>query len=453
MGKRKSGKKAWKRIDTQEVEDFLEKSTRDERQGLAVEGVPDADLFFEDKAGDEGTAAAVQAGRLPRKLAARQKVLRSAAILAAAHNAKPAARLVPRKQKGDGKPRNPQQQEQQQQAAGARKRGSGGGAAAAGEGEALDIWGAAPAEQQQQQQQQQPAKRAKRSGSSAVVAAAAAAGAAAAAALRRPAVPAVEIDPAGCSYNPDCEQHQEAVAVAVAAETRKLLDKELQPVAPPKTVDYQPETDELALLQTLEGAAGEDEGEGDEAAGEEEDEGGVEAARRKQEAARKTRKDRNRELRRREAEEALAEQRKLKAQRHELSNLKHLQQEVAEEEAAKEAARLRRQLDKAERLAAEPPKLSKHKFQPMPLQVLTSDELQGSLRRLKPTAMLAKDRFKSLQKRALIEPRRKIEHKKQGKKVEYIHGERAERAQERHAELQELKRQRKKAKKAAAAAQ
>ncbi|EFN57859.1 hypothetical protein CHLNCDRAFT_15195, partial [Chlorella variabilis] len=65
--------------------------------------------------------------------------------------------------------------------------------------------------------------------------------------------------------------------------------------------------------------------------------------------------------------------------------------------------------------AAEPPKLSKHKFQPMPLQVLTSDELAGSLRRLKPTTMLAKDRFKSLQKRALIEPRRKIEQKKQGK--------------------------------------
>lgn len=30
-------------------------------------------------------------------------------------------------------------------------------------------------------------------------------------------------------------------------------------------------------------------------------------------------------------------------------------------------------------------------------------------------------RFKSLQKRALIEPRRKIEQKKQGKRVEYVH--------------------------------
>ena len=32
-----------------QVTDFLEKETREERQGLAVEGVPDADLFFIDK--------------------------------------------------------------------------------------------------------------------------------------------------------------------------------------------------------------------------------------------------------------------------------------------------------------------------------------------------------------------------------------------------------------------
>lgn len=35
----------------------------------------------------------------------------------------------------------------------------------------------------------------------------------------------MEIDPAGCSYNPDAELHQEAVAAAVAAENRKLLAK------------------------------------------------------------------------------------------------------------------------------------------------------------------------------------------------------------------------------------
>jgi nucleolar protein 53 len=42
------------------------------------------------------------------------------------------------------------------------------------------------------------------------------------------------------------------------------------------------------------------------------------------------------------------------------------------------------------------------------MQVLTSDELGGGLRRLKPTAMLAAERFKSLQKRGLIEPRKPV---------------------------------------------
>lgn len=45
----------------------------------------------------------------------------------------------------------------------------------------------------------------------------------------RPMIAAVEVDPAGCSYNPDYEQHQDAVAVAVAAENLKLIDRELQP--------------------------------------------------------------------------------------------------------------------------------------------------------------------------------------------------------------------------------
>lgn len=45
----------------------------------------------------------------------------------------------------------------------------------------------------------------------------------------RPKIAAVEVDPAGCSYNPGYEQHQDAVAVAVAAENMKIIDRELQP--------------------------------------------------------------------------------------------------------------------------------------------------------------------------------------------------------------------------------
>lgn len=43
----------WRRLQRLQVEDYLEKTGREERLGLAVGGVPDADLFFEDKASSD----------------------------------------------------------------------------------------------------------------------------------------------------------------------------------------------------------------------------------------------------------------------------------------------------------------------------------------------------------------------------------------------------------------
>lgn len=91
-------------------------------------------------------AAAVKAGQLPRsrKEAARQKVLRSAAILAAAHNAKPAAKAVPRKPKGSvlAQQQAAQQRAKQAAAGGGKRGGAGAAAAAAGAAAApaLDVW-------------------------------------------------------------------------------------------------------------------------------------------------------------------------------------------------------------------------------------------------------------------------------------------------------------------------
>ena len=52
------------------------------------------------------------------------------------------------------------------------------------------------------------------------------------------------------------------------------------------------------------------------------------------------------------------------------------------------------------------PKYSKnHQLAQMPLEIKLSDELTDSLRLLKPEGDLAKERFRSLQERGLIEPR------------------------------------------------
>lgn len=257
------------------------------------------------------------------------------------------------------------------------------------------------------------------------------------------AAPAVEIDAPGCSVNPDRELHQDAVAVAVAAEMRKVYDKDLQPTAPVARVDWDPEQDELDML-VVDGEESDEEEERN--GGEDEDEieegrGMSAAARRAAEAKKKTQKDRNREARRRAEEEAAAARRREKRQRHELSQLKHITAEVEETLAEREARLERRRADEAERAAAEPPRLGKLRFEPLPVQVMTTEELEdtkGSLRKLKPTAVLAKERFKSLQRRGVIEPRRKA-NKSGKKKVEYVHGQRADKARERQNEVDEIK--------------
>ena len=65
-------------------------------------------------------------------------------------------------------------------------------------------------------------------------------------------VRAVEVDMAGCSYNPEPEAHQDALGVLVATEMRKVLKRELAPISAPKLVMAQPE-DELEALQVSSG--------------------------------------------------------------------------------------------------------------------------------------------------------------------------------------------------------
>ncbi len=48
--------------------------------------------------------------------------------------------------------------------------------------------------------------------------------------------------------------------------------------------------------------------------------------------------------------------------------------------------------------------------------MLLSEELGGSLRQLKPVAMLARDRYKALQKRGVLEPRTRV-RKHVGKRI------------------------------------
>jgi nucleolar protein 53 len=453
MGKRKQ-KRQWRKIDTQEVratapplpgapcgpsppsaaspstalptqvDDALEKETREERQGLAVEGIPDGDLFYVDAApAAAGAAAAAPPARLARKLAARARPTRAQAILAGAHAARPVAtplRLGPKPAKLAAAPPG---------GVVARVR-----AAVAGAGAALGLWAdaGAPVRYNTADDDTGRAKRRRPAGPAAASA------------------PAVAVDGPGCSFNPDREQHQEAVAVAVAAEMKKIYDRELRPTAPAATVGAwgwaaADGGDELAALQVDAAAESEEEAPAAPlgAAGAESDgEGRGGGAPRR--AAPKTAKDRARAARRRGEEAALAARRAARRRAADLANLPAVGAEVDGVLAARAARVARRRADAAERAAAAPPRLGRLRYEAPPLQVLSTEELDeggGSLLRLKPTPSLAREHFKALQRRGAIEPRRPA-NARRGKRVEFVHGTRADRALERQAEVEELRRAR-----------
>ncbi|KIZ05948.1 hypothetical protein MNEG_2008 [Monoraphidium neglectum] len=319
-------------------------------------------------------------------------------------------------------------------------------------------------------------------------------------------IPAVEVDAAGCSFNPEPEAHQEALAAVVAAVVKKEIRKELAPQAPPQhapdgyvapkdpilallgdgvtaagSEDEDEEQQQQGLEQTKGGkrqrgvdAAGADPNAIDLDGGDEEEDGqaqGSEAQQRQQQEqqqgvaggsedegaprggqTKKTRADRNREARRRAQEAEAAARSALKRQRRELDNVGSLQAQLQEEEEERAARLLRRQTVAAEKAASRPPRLGKLRYVDAPPPVLTSDEVTGSLRQLAPYPMVAAERYRALQKRGVIEVRRPVGSQTKGKRVEYMTGVRTEKAAERQAEVDALKRTRVKAGRKAKAA-
>ena len=389
-----------------------------------MDGIPDADLFFVDTA--PGEAAKPDAQPLSKKLRNRTKLLRSQVILQSTQAVKPVVQRPAIKKKKAATTTTTQTNKATQQQIKLFKRKK----TTTQTEEPVDIW--------QENNKVKPSKRqrqyiASQSNNNTAITTTTATITTRRAV--RPTIKAVEIDHPGCSYNPDPELHQEAIAVAVAAEMKKVYDRELAPTAPPLTIintGHVDDHDEMALLQTLE----EEEEEEEEGSDSDDD-----VVVKKRGTERKTLKERNKEKRKRQAVAEEARKAEEKHKRREMANFKQLKSQVEEEIVEKQAKTLRRQLDRAERAASQPAKLGKHKFEPMSLQVLTTDEVQGgSLLKLKPTAAIIKERYKSLQRRGVIEPRKKIHQKKKSKKVVFQTGERQERALERQEDMKRLRR-------------
>ncbi|GAB2212445.1 hypothetical protein Droror1_Dr00020411 [Drosera rotundifolia] len=226
--------------------------------------------------------------------------------------------------------------------------------------------------------------------------------------IRPSVVPAVEVEAPGCSFNPEPESHKDSLAAAVADEMKKIYRSELGPQPVPLAVEGEAKAIDEEDIYFLE-ADYDVKDEMDEENGIPDEDTLSEI--RMSTTKMVTRVELNRRARRKEQLREEAEMKKIQLQKKQIDCISDIIQEIEEEDKEKEKRLIRRVVAKQERLKSCPPRLGKRKFEPGPVQVLLSEEITGSLRQLKGCCTLAKDRFKSFEKRGLLVPSTKNSRK------------------------------------------
>lgn len=229
-------------------------------------------------------------------------------------------------------------------------------------------------------------------------------------------VPAVPKPQGGYSYNPlftdYVERYNEEGAKAVEAEKQRLAAEAAEQAKAEAVAQS------AAEAEAAEARADMSEWEEDESAWEGFTSGGEDAApKAKKRAERKTQAQRNRIKRRKEEERRLKEKAAQKLKNIQQAQIKELAAEVAGREEAAALARIEMNDDSEEGDDSELRRrqLGKFRLPEKDLELVLPDELQDSLRLLKPEGNLLKDRYRSLVVRGRVEARRRIPFHKQGK--------------------------------------
>lgn len=385
-GSRK-GKKAWRaNISTDDIGEFYEKQTRDAHAGAAaIPSLPSDSLFFVDKPASASTSSAADASDAAPKDAPvkrkiernREKVLHHESVLKRNPYVQPIpSSLVSKKDKKKFKKhaKKKELQESREEKTVPMEEDSA--------EPNLDIWGG---DAKGDALPKKGMKRLMKNRSTTSV------------------IPAVEVEPPGCSFNPPPEPHQDSLAQAVADEMRKIYTKELGPKPVPLTVLGEAVAEEDKFF--LDAA---DDGEGDAAEGDGDQDADALAGERKSKTKRVTRVELNKRARRKERLRTEADAKKLEVLSKQIDSLPNILAEIAKEDEEKEKMHTRRTVAKQERLKSAPRRLGRHKFEPAPVQVLLTEEISGSLRKLKGCCNLARDRYKSIEKRGILAPNKKI---------------------------------------------
>lgn len=235
------------------------------------------------------------------------------------------------------------------------------------------------------------------------------------------AVPAVHKPSGGYSYNPVFTDYEERLAQegekAVEAEKKRLAAEEADRLRQEAAAKSAAEADAAEERANMSEWEEDSEWEGFQSGAE--DEGSRAGTKRPK---RKTHSQRNRVKRRHEDAQLAKHKAAMKARNIQESRIKEIAAEVDERDQARALALLQQEgeesgsdaeadLDKLRRR-----QLGKYKLPERDLELVLPDELQDSLRLLKPEGNLLKDRYRSMLVRGKVESRRHIPFHKQAKR-------------------------------------
>ncbi|KFM68273.1 hypothetical protein X975_12422, partial [Stegodyphus mimosarum] len=213
-------------------------------------------------------------------------------------------------------------------------------------------------------------------------------------------LPPVEVPHAGASYNPSFIDHQDLLQEAVKIEEKKQkeelhLKRVLTDMFPTKAEAPTPESILEEMSQGL--FEGEDP---------EEDESESLYTTRNPPVKSEDRLPKSRKRKRKELKEQarkLAEEKLAKKRLHDVYRIRSIKSEIKKEEKVSDLKH-KKKIEREIEQMYKPRALSKHKYESPDVELNLTEELTGSLRTLKTDGNLLEDRYKSLQRRNLIEP-------------------------------------------------
>lgn len=224
----------------------------------------------------------------------------------------------------------------------------------------------------------------------------------------------VELPHPGASYNPALWDYQQLLSKAHSVEVMKEK-RELQVLraTDEKFPDKHEAPTEATYLNEMSAGLFEEKVASDEELGEQLS---VNPPVRREN--KKTIAQRNKEKRQKLQEKKAQQYKEERIKKNEMKRLKSCKKEVAKIELMRRE-RAARKADIKDRFKNKPKKLGRLKYEEPDLEVKLTDELQGSLRLLKPEGHLLEDRFKSLQRRNIIEPRKRAKRLRKYKLKEF----------------------------------